>query len=910
VAPGARPLLSAPWLRAPLIGLRQRAVAVPVALAAGVLALAASSGPLFLSSVASAGLARTAARDCPEAPYAGVVLPPQVSSDPRRSSDPGEPAGNSPDQAPGDLAQLARTDAQVQAALGEVRLAPAFRVLIASVPAVLRPGREGAREQSVTLLARPDLDRHVEVVAGDPGRPGLWMSDLAAERAGVRVGDTVDVVGERAPVVVLYRDLVGSGYGGDLRRDWCTWGQLIRVTLDHRPPPLLLADEATLLRLQRRGAPAQVAAERRAGRPGVNVVSASWYSPLDVERLPLAGARTARDRAAGLETAVRARDLDRGLVAGVRTGTLAEAVAGAERAATAVRGPVLPVTLAGTLVALLLVAAAGGHWVERRRGEAALLVARGAGPGALGLKAALETALPAVAGAVAGCVAARALVGRLGPSPLLEPGALRDALLVAGAATVAGLVLLGAVAGRRTATVERAAAGPGRWEWLPWEAVPAVLAIVAYRRVAATGAVRADELGLTDISPMLLAFPLLALAAGLGVAVRLAGPPLRAARRLAARLRPAAYLGLSRLTAAARVSLALVALVAVPVGVLVYASTVVRTAEVTTAAKAGLYVGADVAVVTYQPPGAAPDTGGAGTPVSVVLDGRTAVGETAVLGIDPDTFARFAFADRHVLGDSVARLAERVRSTGGGRVPAVLAGCVDCPRVDSVELRSSELAVDVVARPRYFPGLRLLRGPTLVVDRGALAGTDRYTQWQEEVWTTADRQDQVVGALLRSGTRMDRVKSPDRFLDVAELTPLAWSFGYLRALAALTGLIALAALVLHVAARERQRSVSHVLARRMGLRRRTHLLSLAHELGWLAGAGWLAGVALGWAAALLVARFLDFDPAFPPAAAAVAPVGLVAATAGAAAAFVAVGVAVAQRSADRTRPAEVLRLGG
>ena len=903
---GARPLLSAPWLRAPLVGLRQWAVALPVAAAAAVLALAAASGPLFLSSVASAGVARAVERDCPEAPLARVEFPPYADDRPGAFGR-GRTAGNRPDQAPGDVAQLDRADRAVQAALREQGLAPAFRVLTASVPAQFGPG---ARPQSVSLLARPELPRHVDVVAGDPGRPGLWMSDLAAARAGVGVGDTVVVAGERAPVVALYRDLVGPGYGGDLRRDWCTWGRLIRVTLDYRPPPLLLADEATLLRLQRRGAPEQARREQAAGRSGWNVASATWYSPLDLDRLTLAGAREAQERA----TRLSSRDL-RGVPAGLaydlRTGSLPDYVALAERGTTAVRGPVWPVTLAGTLVALLLVAAAGGHWVERRRGEALLLTARGAGPAAVGLKAVLETALPALAGAVAGCLAARALVGTLGPSPLLEPGALVTALGVAGAATVAGLLLLGAVAGRRTAAVERAAPGAAGWRWLPWELVPAVLAVLAYREVGSAGAVRADDTGLLGISPLLLAFPLLALAAGLGVAVRLGGPPLRAARRLAARLRPAAYLGLSRLTAAGRVSLALVALVAVPVGVLVYASTVVRTAETTTAAKAGLYTGADVAVVTYLPPGTAPAVGGAGTSVAVISDGSTVVGQTAVLGVDPDTFARFAWSDRAVLGDSVGPLVDRIRAPAGGRrTPALLAGCPDCPAVTSVRLRSGELAVDVVARPRYFPGLRLLRGPTLVVDRAALAGVDRYTQWQEEVWTTADRRGEVGDALLRAGVRVDRVKSPDGFLSVTELTPLVWSFGYLRALAALTGAIALAALILYVAARERQRSVSQVLARRMGLRRRTHLLSLAQELGWLVGAGWLAGVLLGWAAALLVTRLLDFDPDFPPAAVVAAPVGLLLATAAAAAVFVLIGMAVAQRSADRTKPAEVLRLGG
>jgi hypothetical protein len=47
----------APWRRAPLLLWRRRSVAVVLAVAAGVLAAAAASGPLFVSSATDATLA-------------------------------------------------------------------------------------------------------------------------------------------------------------------------------------------------------------------------------------------------------------------------------------------------------------------------------------------------------------------------------------------------------------------------------------------------------------------------------------------------------------------------------------------------------------------------------------------------------------------------------------------------------------------------------------------------------------------------------------------------------------------------------------------------------------------------------------------------------------------------------------
>ena len=94
-----------------------------------------------------------------------------------------------------------------------------------------------------------------------------------------------------------------------------------------------------------------------------------------------------------------------------------------EAIVAAVGGAIGPVAIAGTVVALLLVAAAGSYWVDRRRVEVALLAARGVGPLAIAAKAMLEMLLWLTLGGVVGWLAAIGLVRLLGPSDLLDPSA-------------------------------------------------------------------------------------------------------------------------------------------------------------------------------------------------------------------------------------------------------------------------------------------------------------------------------------------------------------------------------------------------------------------------------------------------------------------------------------------------------
>src|SRR5439155_7485158 len=71
-----------------------------------------------------------------------------------------------------------------------------------------------------------------------------------------------------------------------------------------------------------------------------------------------------------------------------------------------VRSPAFSVALAGRLVALLVLAAIGFYWLDRRRIEAALLSAKGIGPFGVASKAALEAVPPLAAASGAGWLAA------------------------------------------------------------------------------------------------------------------------------------------------------------------------------------------------------------------------------------------------------------------------------------------------------------------------------------------------------------------------------------------------------------------------------------------------------------------------------------------------------------------------
>jgi putative ABC transport system permease protein len=136
------------------------------------------------------------------------------------------------------------------------------------------------------------------------------------------------------------------------------------------------------------------------------------------------------------------------------------------------------------------------------------------------------------------------------------------------------------------------------------------------------------------------------------------------------------------------------------------------------------------------------------------------------------------------------------------------------------------------------------------------------------------------------------------------------AFSFLRTLALLSALIVMIGTVLYLQARQRGRIISYALARRMGLRSRSHLAALQLELGAMLLTSALAGVSLGLAAALLLYARIDPLPSMAPSPllrlAPAAPAALMVVLA----AITFVGALFAHRTAEHAHVAEQLRQAG
>lgn len=879
-------LLSRPWARAPLAAFGQPGASAAVLVATAILGIAAATAPLFLSTAETGALHEVVAT-CPELYRPAVtnqveyeVAPPLLV--PATQYAPVE-------------------DARVRAVLGRRGVPTGERVIVLGNPASpsgdasLALRAAGRAPIDITAFSGRSALDHVDLLSGRRGGRGLWLPDRLAERLGADAGDRVAARGRSVPVAGVYRDLGDPSYAGRLPLVWCRWTRLILARVGdggEQVRPLVLADDRTLLELA-----------------GTDRPWETWFVGTDPATARGTEATEVAAAVAGAGEEVRISSDVNGPYADA--GALGEATDRAARVRSALSGAILPAVIAAMLVALLLVAAAGGYWAERRAADVRLLAARGVGPPGMAGKAVLEMIGPAVAGALLGWALTVAAAPRLGPSPLLDDGAAGRALRTVAVALVAGLLALGLVAGLRGRSTGERPIGIGRtWRSLvPWELLLVGAGVWAYQRLRDGNPV--DTGGeVVRLDPLVVALPLL-LIAGLAVlAVRLAGLPAGRLGGFARRAPVPVFLALRRLTGARAVSAVVLVAVAVPVGVQVVCASLTASVQETVRTGTRTYVGAEVTLRTDAAPGVTPDSGGRGTPVSQLPDGLTELSsELPVLGVDPATFARYAFWRGDFATEPLPELLARLGPppVAGGRVPAILAGASRLS-VGTVALRSSRLPVDVVAQVATFPGMRTLATPLLVVDRRALVGVDRFTERTEEVWTD-DRDAAAVGRSIGAGgLRVTRRVDEQTILRATDIYPLTWTFGYVQALASLAGAISVTALLLYLAARQRTRTASYVLSRRMGLTKRAHVASLVAELSVAVGGGAVAGTLLAWLVLQPVVRLLELEPGRPPAGVTVvlSPQALLGALA-VAVAVVLLGALAAQLIADRARPAEVLR---
>jgi putative ABC transport system permease protein len=865
-------LLLPPWTRAPMLGMRSPAVVLAVLAASAILACASASAALFLSSASTEALHRIAAADCPDATFPAVTT--------------GQSAGVSPTR-----------EQAVSAAMTGAGLAAPYQV---RKPVPFVPGQPVGLVQLRTPAAppttgqvffRPGAADNVTVLSRGSGT-GLWLTQEIAGQLHARAGGQVRVGTSNVPVAGIYKDLGLE----PTRPYWCSYATLYNgLGNDVQVPLLIASDLGTYDRVQ-----------AAAGFQSL----AYWVSPINPDTLTRTSAQ--RFNAAN-EQAYRTIGFQ-------RPGDLAERLTGpgqlpdftgqAGLIRGGLRGPVVPIALGGSILALLLVGAAGSYWADRRYREVRLLSARGVGPTALAGKALLELAAPAIVGTALGWLLARWLVGTLGPTPRLDPAAPWQAAATTAVALVAGLALLATVAGLRSRQATEKAVGARRsvLSLVPWELVLLAAAVVVYAQLRRTGAVVLVK-GIAQINLRLVAFPLLFVIGAAALAVRIGLPLLSRALRPLGRRWPAWYLAGRRIGSAQLIAAILLAAATTPIAVGLYAATLTSTSQYTLDSKAKLFVGGTAEAETLGPLRRTPQTDEVGAVVTRYLyptvNGRAA----QLIAVDPDPLGRTVFWDRRYADQSLPQLLDLLRQRRtDGTIPALLVdntGIGAGSRLD-VPLGKSTVSVTVVATPRLFPGRRL-PVPLLVLDRSQLGRVDPYAGTRTELWTRDDA-FAAQRAVTAQGQRLYDVEDVSKVFSTANYVGIGWSFGYLAALAGLVGLVAVGGLLLYLETRQRSRVAAYALGRRMGLTRGTHLRSLLAELGTLLVAAYAVGAGLAAAAVLLVYNRLDVDPARPPRPLLTFPTGVILGVFAGVAVITTLAALYAQRAADRTSAAEVLRL--
>ena len=596
------------------------------------------------------------------------------------------------------------------------RSAPRSRPPACRRPTVVATAEVQIRSGPVQLFARSGATAHVHVISG--GGAGVWVPQSYARQHQVAPGRSLPTAAGTIRVAGVYRDLAPSAFVPlfHLPRYWCSWRAAIVPDPFHRPPPLFLTDTATLVRV----AP---------------TVDATWYAGTEVSRQTLPDARATL--AAGRRAA-----------AALPTGTfrfrsdLAYLLDKATRERVGLRGPVVPVGVAGVVVAAGLMAASGLFWALRRQREVRLLASRGVGPAAIGVKAALELG-PAVAiGTLSGWLAGIGLVRLLGPSPTLERGAPVTALSVAVLTGVAGLAVAATLAAAGTPSGRRLPAWVSR---VPWELALVAAAAYVYGVVHRDGAVHIVR-ATVQVNPLMVTFPLLALT-GVTLLLARAGRAGLAPMAAAATRRSAAgYLAARRLAGTPAVAVGTLVGVALPIAILLYSTALSASTATDVQRKYETNVGAPVAFGTVTH-GRTPHLDGHGTVVDMIqvdplVNGRV---PARVLALDPATFDDFASA-----GAAEQRLVARL-SPERHRVAAVLVHAPADLEATSVRIRSVTIPIRVVGRAGSFPGLRDPFAPLIVVDRAALPALDRATDLTHEIWTTPPQVRAAVRALAGDG---------------------------------------------------------------------------------------------------------------------------------------------------------------
>ncbi len=883
------------WRRAPFVLSRFPGIAAALVGGAALLAVASAAGPLFVASAGSAALEQELDA---VTPYGAGVYVRATDSVPGAESD-FAPVAPSVDD---------RTATFAEAAGKIPGLGP-------TVVTVLGPGVDAAnperprRTLGVRLLSRTDALEHLHVTAEGDGE-GMWLAESTAGELGLEPGDDVLLGDQRVPVAGLYRQLFdepATPYWRSLTNDIYP-GPPVYTT----PPTFAIGDRETILDLSK--------------ELGGLSADFRWEAPLAIEAPSLPDGRviaqgvdeferSLKTPGEQLNTEFRCSFCYGGNIE--FTSQFPNAVRAATLTAATVRAPVDLLTAAGQLIALAVLAAVAVFSLERRRAEATLMNARGAGPGTISAIAALESLVPVLVGLVLGLGLAYAAISVLGPGGTVERAALDESVGHVILRAPVALVLIALVAGIAFAREYRMRHDGHRSPFLPWELVALALAGWFLYKLLHGDAVVVQSDGVERPSAYLLLFPILAIAGVAGLVARLFVRLARVWRnRTRRRSGPASYLAAHRLASARRLLLVLVTACAVAFGLFIYAQVVVTSYRATIDAAALLGLGSDVRGLTSFDREAPADREIPTTKVTRIQSGGSTLLDrvpTYLLAVDTATFERAvhwdsAYADEP-LADILAKLDE-----GGSTVPVLV---VQGNRnAEQLTVDSVDIPFRVVATAKAFPGMAK-EGPLVVASEDALeAEFDRQGVGSPLAASSASTQILAKGEpgpalklLESSPARPYPIVTAQELARRPSVTAFTRTFSFLQALGLVAGLLGLVGLVVYMQARARTRALSYGFAHRMGLSARSHRRALLLELGLALSLAFVLAVSLAALAARLVLTRVEPLASISPVPLVKLP-GLVFAGVAVVLALVTiVGAVAAHRSAARANLAEVLRLG-
>ena len=482
------------WAKAPFVLLRHRSVLLAVFSASFLVALAAASGPLLRAGAQSEALKGKLQQLSPLAAGLTIQTTPVRDRDVR--------GGDALRRAA--VLRLARSLPYVNDPISTTQTFAAVRG---------SAGGDGS-PADVVAMTRTGALGHVHRLSGD-GR-GVWVAASVARvahiHAGGRIGLVEPTLGQTGastldlPVGAVYLPL-----DQDLDNPyWVDFLAQIRPrNVDAPPlPTFLLMSRSELYRTAR--------------VVSGGTVSNVFELPIAADSITPGRANEVAERFAEIRGELSRRTpLARGVGCPCRTSSSIEAAVTLASRSVAALTPVI--TLLAGFAAIIAAGAAfvaGVFNTRRRSAEARLSVVGGESCFAYGLRAVLESILPALAGAAAGFGAATVLARALTPKGTVDSAVLVSAF----AATAGGAIVsiaaaaLGGIAARGPAIERRQRSRP--ITRVPWELPVLAAALIAYVFVERGGGLVKDTTIGAHPRLVVLLFPILLAAGVAGVAAR------------------------------------------------------------------------------------------------------------------------------------------------------------------------------------------------------------------------------------------------------------------------------------------------------------------------------------------------------------------------------------------------------